>query len=59
MTPAVPHTRAADEDAVKETTFRDTTAKTGVRYVYAVAAVDNAKPRNVSDESNRVEETAR
>ncbi len=44
---------------IKETTFRDDSAKTGVRYVYAVTAVDNAKPPNVSAESNRVEETAR
>ncbi len=38
-------------------TFRDETAKSGVRYVYAVVAVDKADNR--SDESNRVEETAR
>ena len=44
---------------IKETTFRDESAKTGVRYVYAVTAVDNAKPPNMSAESNRVEETAR
>ena len=44
---------------IKETTFRDTTAKAGVRYVYAVVAVDTATPQNVSPQSNRVEETAR
>jgi predicted small lipoprotein YifL len=46
-------------EPVKETTYRDTTAKPGVRYVYAVVAVDKAKPRNVSPESNRIEESAR
>jgi len=46
-------------EPIKETTYRDTTAKPGVRYVYAVVAVDNAAPRNVSPESNRVEEGAR
>ena len=44
---------------VKETTYRDTTVTPGVRYVYAVVAVDGATPQNVSIESNRVEETAR
>jgi hypothetical protein len=44
---------------IKETTFRDATAKTGLRYVYAVVAVDSATPQNVSAQSNRVEETAR
>jgi hypothetical protein len=44
---------------IRETTYRDTTVKTGVRYVYAVIAVDNAKPPNRSELSNRVEETAR
>jgi hypothetical protein len=38
-------------------TYRDETAQSGVRYIYAVAAVDKADNR--SDESNRVEETAR
>jgi hypothetical protein len=42
---------------IKETTFRDTTAKPGVRYVYAIVAVDTAK--NTSPQSLRVEETAR
>jgi hypothetical protein len=36
--------------------YRDETVKAGVRYVYAVVAVDRAGNR--SDESNRVEETA-
>jgi hypothetical protein len=39
------------------TAFKDTTAKTGVRYTYAVVAVDTAGNR--SPESNRVEETGR
>jgi hypothetical protein len=37
--------------------YRDETVKSGVRYVYAVVAVD--KSGNRSDESNRAEETAR
>lgn len=44
---------------IKETTFRDTTATPGVRYVYAIVAVDSAKPANTSPQSTRVEETAR
>jgi hypothetical protein len=46
-------------EPLKETTYRDATAKAGVRYVYAVVAVDTASPRNVSEPSNRVEEGAR
>ncbi len=42
---------------VSTATYRDDTVKPGVRYVYAVVAVDNAGNR--SAESNRVEETAR
>lgn len=44
---------------IRETTFRDTDVKPGVRYVYVVQAVDNAEPPNVSAPSNRVEEAAR
>lgn len=44
---------------IRETTFRDEGVRPGVRYVYAVVAVDAATPANVSAESNRVEETAR
>ena len=44
---------------IRETTYRDTAVKSGTRYVYAVVALDNATPQNVSVESNRVEETAR
>lgn len=44
---------------IRETTYRDTTAVPGVRYVYAVVAVDRAAPTNTSAQSNRVEESAR
>jgi hypothetical protein len=45
---------------VREASFRDDTVKSGVRYVYAVVAVDNRFPMpNISIESDRVEETAR
>jgi hypothetical protein len=50
---------ALTPEPVKETTYRDAAVQAGVRYVYAVVAVDTASPRNVSAESNRVEETAR
>jgi predicted small lipoprotein YifL len=46
-------------EPIHETTYRDSKARPGVRYVYAIVAVDKATPRNVSDESNRVEESAR
>jgi hypothetical protein len=42
---------------VSETTYRDAPVKPGVRYVYAVVAVDKTGNRSV--ESNRVEELAR
>jgi hypothetical protein len=42
---------------VNVTTYRDETARAGVRYAYAVVAVDKAGNR--SAESNRVEETGR
>ena len=44
---------------IRETTFRDARVKPGTRYVYAVIAVDTAKPPNASAPSNQVEETAR
>lgn len=47
------------EAPIRETTYRDATAKPGVRYVYAVVAVDKASPPNRSARSNTVEETAR
>ena len=51
--------QAITPEPVTATTYRDTTARAGVRYVYAVVAVDRATPQNVSSQSNRVEESAR
>jgi hypothetical protein len=42
---------------IRETTYADAAVRPGVRYVYAVVAVDSAK--NLSPQSARVEETAR
>ena len=42
---------------IAPTTYRDDTVRPGVRYLYAIVAVDKAGNR--SEESNRVEETAR
>ena len=44
---------------IRETSYRDTTVKPGVTYVYVVVAVDNATPPNTSPQSARVQETAR
>jgi hypothetical protein len=44
---------------IRETSYKDTSVKPGVRYIYAVVAVDGATPPNVSAQSPRVEETAR
>jgi len=44
---------------IRESTYRDDTARRGARYVYAVVAIDGATPPNRSVESNRVEEGAR
>jgi predicted small lipoprotein YifL len=44
---------------IADANYRDTTVKPGVRYVYAVVAVDNATPRNTSGPSPREEATAR
>jgi predicted small lipoprotein YifL len=41
------------------TSYEDKTVTPGVRYVYAIVAVDKASPPNRSAESTRVEETAR
>ncbi len=46
-------------EPIKETTYEDKSVSSGVRYVYVVVAVDTATPRNVSAQSNRIEETAR
>jgi hypothetical protein len=43
---------------IKETSYRDTTVKSGVRYIYAIVAIDTATPPNTSAQSLRVEETA-
>ena len=44
---------------IHETTYHDATVRRGVTYVYAVVAVDNVSPPNISEQSNRVEETVR
>ena len=46
-------------EPVPENIYRDTTAEPGVRYVYAVRAVDMVTPPNVSPLSNREENAAR
>jgi predicted small lipoprotein YifL len=51
--------QALTQTPIKETTFTDKTVKPGVRYVYAIVAVDRATPPNLSGQSNRVEESAR
>jgi hypothetical protein len=44
---------------ITATSYEDKTVKPGVRYVYAIVAVDKASPPNRSAPSTRVEETAR
>lgn len=44
---------------IRETSYRDGTVKPGMRYIYAIVAVDTATPSNTSAQSDRVEETAR
>ncbi|HEY0872285.1 MAG TPA: fibronectin type III domain-containing protein [Vicinamibacterales bacterium] len=51
--------QAITASPIQETTYRDTTVTPGVRYVYAIVAVDRATPPNTSAQSNRVEESAR
>jgi hypothetical protein len=46
-------------EPVPENTYRDATAEPGVRYVYAVRAVDMAVPSNVSPASNEATDAAR
>ena len=47
------------EAPMRETTYRDTTVKPGVRYVYTVVSVDKATPPNRSLPSNRRRRVAR
>jgi hypothetical protein len=58
VAPGAPAERLTPQP-IRETTFRDTRVKPGTRYVYAVIAVDTARPPNASAPSNQVEETAR
>jgi hypothetical protein len=51
--------RALTPSPIRETTYRDTDVRSGLVYVYAVVALDTAKPQNVSAESNRLEVTVR
>jgi hypothetical protein len=51
--------QAITPSPIRETTYRDQSVRPGERYVYAVVAVDNANPQNVSGQSNRVEESSR
>ena len=51
--------RALTPAPIRETSYRDDSVTPGVRYVYAIVAVDNATPANVSAESARESETAR
>jgi hypothetical protein len=44
---------------IKDATYRDTTVKPGVRYTYAVVAVDTATPPNTSAQSGPESVTAR
>jgi hypothetical protein len=46
-------------EPIQETTYRDTSVTPGVRYDYAVVAIDRATPPNRSDHSARVTEAAR
>ena len=47
------------DEPLVENNYRDVTAEPGVRHVYAVRAVDDAVPPNLSEPSDRVEATAR
>lgn len=51
--------RAVTPAPIRDTTYHDADVRPGVRYVYAVVAVDNASPPNASEPSAKVEETAR
>ena len=51
--------QALTPSPITSTNYRDSDVKAGVRYVYAVVAVDKGEPPNTSVQSNRAEETAR
>jgi hypothetical protein len=51
--------RPVTPEPIRETTWRDTDVRPGVRYAYAIVAVDAASSPNRSAPSARVEETAR
>jgi hypothetical protein len=44
---------------IREASYRDTAVRAGVRYTYAIVAVDNATPPNQSGPSERVEVVGR
>jgi hypothetical protein len=46
-------------EPIREPNHRDTSVQSGVRYVYALVAVDKASPPNTSAQSGRQEVTAR
>jgi predicted small lipoprotein YifL len=46
-------------EPIRQTNYRDTTAQSGVRYVYAIVALDKATPANTSQPSERQDITAR
>jgi hypothetical protein len=46
-------------EPIREPNYRDTSVQSGVRYVYAIVAVDKATPSNISARSERQEVTAR
>lgn len=50
--------RAVTPVPITETVYRDTAVTPGVRYVYAIVAVDTATPPNISAQSTRFEVTA-
>lgn len=51
--------QALTPEPITEPTYRDTSVQSGVRYVYAIVAVDRATPPNTSAQSDRQEVTAR
>ena len=46
-------------EPIRQTNYRDTAVQSGVRYVYAIVALDKASPANASQPSERQEITAR